>query len=320
MIRVAIKDDLAAVNDLFKEMLFSITANPNQCGYTDNYLEKFVSNSGNIIFLDVEDNDIVGFISVELYRNPEEYIYIDDFCVSKKYRNKGFGKSLFFESLNYAIKNNIETIYLHAEKNNTPALSFYKSFCFDIIEEVDNRLKLCLKLPKLTKYIVKNNNYICLKLLGKGKGGYTYKAIGNNNNFVALKLIHHEPCDYYTFGNKFASEINDYKTLTQIGIPMPRLIDSDEKQEIIIKELIDGPTISEMLSQNIDITIFLKQVKDIASLLESNDLNIDYYPTNFMIKNNQLLYVDYECNNYMDEWSFDSWGIKYWIKSNGNVI
>lgn len=155
MIRVAIKDDLAAVNDLFKEMLFSITANPNQCGYTDNYLEKFVSNSGDIIFLDVEDNDIVGFISVELYRNPERYIYIDDFCVSKKYRNKGIGKSLFFESLNYAIKNNIETIYLHAEKNNTPALSFYESFCFDIIEEVDNRLKLCLKLPKLTKYIIK---------------------------------------------------------------------------------------------------------------------------------------------------------------------
>lgn len=101
---------------------------------------------------------------------------------------------------------------------------------------------------------------------------------------------------------------------------MPRLIDSDEKQEIIIKELIDGPTIYEMLSQNKDITIFLKQVKDIASLLKSNDLNIDYYPTNFMIKNNQLLYVDYECNNYMDEWSFDSWGIKYWIKSNCNVI
>ena len=25
-----------------------------------------------------------------------------------------------------------------------------------------------------------------------------------------------------------------------------------------------------------------------------------------------LWYVDYECNDYMYEWSFEGWGVKYW--------
>ena len=30
---------------------------------------------------------------------------------------------------------------------------------------------------------------------------------------VVLKQIHHEPCDYYQFGNKIEAELNDYKHL-----------------------------------------------------------------------------------------------------------
>lgn len=44
----------------------------------------------------------------------------------------------------------------------------------------------------------------------------------------------------------------------------------------------------------------------------NNNLNIDWYPTNFIVQNGMLYYVDYECNQYMDEWSFENWGIKYW--------
>ena len=28
-----------------------------------------------------------------------------------------------------------------------------------------------------------------------------------------------------------------------------------------------------------------------------------------------LYYVDYECNDYMEEWNFENWGIKYWSKT-----
>ena len=41
-------------------------------------------------------------------------------------------------------------------------------------------------------------------------------------------------------------------------------------------------------------------------------LNIGYFPTNFVIQDGLLWYVDYECNDYMAEWNFDNWGIRYW--------
>lgn len=43
--------------------------------------------------------------------------------------------------------------------------------------------------------------------------------------------------------------------------------------------------------------------------------NIDYFPTNFILQNGVLYYVDYECNDYMEEWNFENWGMKYWSKT-----
>ena len=48
-------------------------------------------------------------------------------------------------------------------------------------------------------------------------------------------------------------------------------------------------------------------------LLYAAGLNIDYYPTNFVVREDTLYYIDYECNAFMDEWSFERWGIQYWI-------
>ena len=60
---------------------------------------------------------------------------------------------------------------------------------------------------------VNGKSYTIIKLLGKGKGGYSYLAESGNNRYV-LKQIHHEPCDYYQFGNKLEAEIRDYRKLT----------------------------------------------------------------------------------------------------------
>ena len=47
--------------------------------------------------------------------------------------------------------------------------------------------------------------YFVEKLLGKGKGGYSYLVSDGAGEYV-IKQIHHEPCDYYQFGDKLASE------------------------------------------------------------------------------------------------------------------
>lgn len=161
---------------------------------------------------------------------------------------------------------------------------------------------------------VNGKEYTILKLLGKGKGGYSYLAqIGNK--YVVVKQIHHEPCSYYQFGNKVEAEINDYKRLQAIGISMPEMLDVDIAAERIVKEYISGDTVYELIIKDELPECCLKQVKEMCRLLYTAKTNVDYFPTNFILQNDILYYVDYECNDYMEEWNFENWGIKYWSKT-----
>ena len=55
---------------------------------------------------------------------------------------------------------------------------------------------------------VGSETFQVLRLLGKGKGGYSYLVTDGIQEYV-LKQIHHEPCDYYQLGDKLASELRD---------------------------------------------------------------------------------------------------------------
>lgn len=124
----------------------------------------------------------------------------------------------------------------------------------------------------MEKMSVNGKDYEILKLLGHGKGGYSYLATDGSRNYV-LKQIHHEPCSYYTFGNKIEAE-------------------NDRMEEK-----------------------YFSQIKEMCGKLYPLNLNIDYFPTYFVVQNGKIYYIDYECNNYMEEWNFENWGIKYWSKT-----
>lgn len=161
---------------------------------------------------------------------------------------------------------------------------------------------------------VNDKCYKIKKLLGHGKGGYSYLATDGKKEYV-LKQIHHEPCDYYQFGNKIESEIQDYERLKKIGIRMPKMYDVDVQKERILKEYIEGDTIYDYVLQDKMKPEFLEQVKQMCVNLYAANTNIDYFPTNFVVKENVLYYIDYECNNYMEEWNFENWGIRYWSQT-----
>lgn len=166
----------------------------------------------------------------------------------------------------------------------------------------------------MEKMTVNTKEFEIVKLLGKGKGGYSYLATEGGFQYV-LKQIHHEPCYYYQFGNKIEAEINDYERLKNIGIKMPKMIDVDVKQERILKEFINGDTIYELILRDEMEEEYLLQVKDMCKRLYPANTNIDYFPTNFVVQNGLIYYIDYECNRYMEDWNFENWGIKYWSKT-----
>ncbi|MBQ1777102.1 MAG: hypothetical protein IIZ93_02975, partial [Acidaminococcaceae bacterium] len=45
--------------------------------------------------------------------------------------------------------------------------------------------------------------------------------------------------------------------------------------------------------------------------------NLDYFSPNFVIQAHTglLYYIDYECNEYTEEWNFENWGIRYWSRT-----
>lgn len=169
----------------------------------------------------------------------------------------------------------------------------------------------------MTMY-VNEKSFSIIKLLGKGKGGYSYLATDletGGTKYYVLKQIHHEPCDYYQFGNKIESEINDYQRLKNIGIKMPEMLDVDVQNERILKEYIEGDTIYDLVLHDKMKESYLEQMYAMCRLLYPASTNIDYFPTNFVVQNEELFYIDFECNNYMEEWNFENWGIKYWSKT-----
>ena len=161
---------------------------------------------------------------------------------------------------------------------------------------------------------VNEKAYRILRLLGKGKGGYSYLADCDGRQ-VVLKQIHHEPCDYYAFGNKIEAEQRDYERLQAAGIRIPQMLAIDMDTERIVKEYIEGPTVFELVKNGISTEPYLAQVRNMADKAKVAGLNIDWFPTNFVVRDGLIWYVDYECNEYMDEWSFDAWGIRYWSRS-----
>ena len=163
---------------------------------------------------------------------------------------------------------------------------------------------------------VNDAEYDVIRLLGRGKGGYSYLVTDGTAQYV-LKQIHHEPCEYYTFGDKLQSELHDYETLRKLGIPMPELLAADVSRERLLKEYIAGQTVAEQLKEGRIDPDWLTQVRAMCRLLYPAGLNIDYYPTNFVPRGGTLYYIDYECNAYMEQWDFEHWGVRYWAVQDG---
>lgn len=156
-----------------------------------------------------------------------------------------------------------------------------------------------------------------LKKLGKGKSGYSYLT-EYDNKYLVLKLMHNEPCSYYSFDkNKVELEVEAYIRLTGCNIPIPELICYDLVNEYLIKEFIDGEMASEIIAYNQISELIIQQLFKIYHKVKNAGLNIDYFPTNFIIKELRLFYIDYECNPYSSNWNLLNWGLYYWANSKG---
>lgn len=168
-----------------------------------------------------------------------------------------------------------------------------------------------------TLFKTSDSEYLIKRFLGKGKSGNSYLAENSSSQFV-LKIMHNEPVAYYTFhDNKTKLEIDAYQRLSNLNLKIPKLYEFDIDRQFLVKEFIDGTVASEFISKRKMNDEIIIQLFELSEKLKNKNFNIDYFPSNFVIRNNEIYYIDYETNPYLEEWGFLNWGIYYWANSEG---
>lgn len=156
-----------------------------------------------------------------------------------------------------------------------------------------------------------------VEFLGRGKSGYSYLAEFGNQKLV-FKLMHNEENPYYKFDkNKVELELKSYEILESITSNIPKLIDYSIDKNYLVKEFIYGKLASNAIAENILQKVHLEKLIKLAKECEGLNINIDYFPSNFVITEDEIFYIDYEVNEFMKEWSLENWGIYYWLNSKG---
>jgi hypothetical protein len=156
-----------------------------------------------------------------------------------------------------------------------------------------------------------------LRLLGRGKSGYSYLASLAQHE-VVVKIMHDEPCAYYAFGaNKVSLEVASYLRLCECGLKLPELLAFDEQRGYLVKEYVKGEVADSWACTAEELDLAVSHLFQMANSLQAQGLNIDYFPSNFVIRNHIPNYIDFEANPYSSQWSLSSWGIYYWANRDG---
>ena len=99
------------------------------------------------------NNHTVTFIGNIQYK-PMSYGHIDyskdenkywlGICLLEGYQGKGYGKQIMNKLIDTFNNTDIDTLYLTVDKDNTIAISMYKKYSFNIIDEEESYYIMCL--------------------------------------------------------------------------------------------------------------------------------------------------------------------------------
>lgn len=146
--RKAVRDDFPAINALFQEMLCTIYHKDNAEGYKPGDLDYYFSGGEDWICVAEIEGQLAGFLSIEVHREEQNYLYYDDFSVSGQYRGRGIGAQLMDRAEEYCRALGFDAIVLHVEKGNAGARRLYEKRGFALLRDDGDRLCLCKRLRR----------------------------------------------------------------------------------------------------------------------------------------------------------------------------
>ena len=141
---------------------------------------------------------------------------------------------------------------------------------------------------ELTKQV---ETYILVKELNRVNNGIFYLYTKESSKVVIKELINKidEEGQF-----EIDKELYSYERLESLGIYIPKMTGYNREENIVIKEYLEGKDILGLIRDGgLSKDNFLELLR-YAELLNSDNLNIDYFPNNFIMKDEKLFYINYK--------------------------
>ncbi len=145
--RKAKLSDSERIAELFEEMLRTIYHTKDVEGLENGYLDRFFSEGDDLIFVAELEEEVVAFLSIEVYRE-DGYIYLDDLSVTASCRDQGIGTKLISLAEDYAQSIGISAIVLHVEMTNERAHQLYRKLGYWDHADQGKRIRMVKELKK----------------------------------------------------------------------------------------------------------------------------------------------------------------------------
>ena len=141
MVRKAIRDDIPAISELYREQFREMSKLiPDFIKEGDQsivFLENTVENDNSDILIYDCNGETVGFILLQSKARPDfdfmlpgKYCYIMDVIVTENFRGKGYGTALMNSAKEWAKEKECSFINLDVLTNNPDAIRLYKTLGF----------------------------------------------------------------------------------------------------------------------------------------------------------------------------------------------
>lgn len=164
---------------------------------------------------------------------------------------------------------------------------------------------------KREELFIGKKKYSIIRVLGERKNGDQYLVTDGSSRYL-LEEYRLEGTKEENLERLERAE-ESFLLLRDLGIKIPRLQACDRKQLFLLMEYVDGIPASTLLQRGEFCPTYLEQLRRMAKKAEESGFCLDYFPTGFLCREDQLFYVQHECIPWKKELCFSEQYSKYWV-------
>ena len=99
-------------------------------------------NNHTVTYIGIIQNKPVAYGHIDYSKDENKYWL--GICLLEGYQGKGYGKQMMNALIDIFNNTDIDTLYLTVDKENSKAISMYKKYSFNIIDEEESYYLMCL--------------------------------------------------------------------------------------------------------------------------------------------------------------------------------